>query len=58
MNKYKRWFSRLVWLGIAVNIYFSALTILVPDQILSFLGLQVAEPTVWVSFSLARIGKR
>lgn len=51
MNKYKRWFSRLVWLGIAVNIYFSALTILVPDQILSFLGLQTAEPTVWVSFS-------
>ena len=51
MNTYKRWFSRVVWLGIAVNIYFSLLSILVPNQLLSFLGLQPAEPTVWLSFS-------
>jgi hypothetical protein len=51
MNTYKRWFSRVVWLGIAVNVYFSLLTILVPNQILSYLSLQTAEPTVWVSFS-------
>jgi hypothetical protein len=50
-NTYKRWFSRVVWLGIGVNIYFSALTILIPNRLVSFLGLQSAEPTVWLSFS-------
>lgn len=50
-NTYKRWFSRVVWLGIGVNVYFSALTILIPDRLLSFLGLEAAEPTVWLSFS-------
>ncbi len=51
MNKYKRWFSRFVWLGIAFNFYLALLTILIPEQLLSFLSSQPAEPTVWLSFS-------
>ncbi len=51
MNKYKIWFRRLVWLGIAVNIYFSAMTIIVPDQLLSFLELPPTESPIWLSFS-------
>ncbi len=51
MNTYKRWFSRVVWLGIALNIYFSLLTIFVPNELLSFLGLHPVESAVWLSFS-------
>ena len=51
MNRYKRWFGRVVWLGIAFNVYFSVLSLVAPNQLLAFLDLQPAEPTVWLSFS-------
>ena len=51
MNRYKRWFSRVVWLGIAFNVYFSLLSLAAPNQLLAFLDLQPAEPTLWLSFS-------
>lgn len=46
---YARWFSRVVWLGIAVNVLFFVIpACFFPMQLLSLLQMQVPVPIIWV----------
>ncbi len=51
MNTYAKWFGRVVWLGIIVNLSLAIPTLFVPDKMLVLLKLEPAMPTIWVSFS-------
>ena len=46
-NGYARWFSRVVWLGIACNALFVAQDMLTPGFVNMGMGLPVGGPTVW-----------
>jgi hypothetical protein len=46
-NPSARWFSLVVWLGIACNMLFVAQELFMPDSINSGLGLPVGLPAVW-----------
>lgn len=49
MNAYAQWFSRVVWLGIAVNIIFFVIpACFFPVQLLSLLQMQIPVPIIWV----------
>lgn len=46
---YARWFSRVVWLGIAVNVLFFVIpACFFPVQLLSLLQMQIPVPIIWV----------
>jgi hypothetical protein len=46
-----RWFSRVVWLGIAANLALAVPTLLMPAQMLAFSRLPMAEPLLWTQFA-------
>ena len=46
-----RWFSRVVWLGIAANLALALPTLLAPAQMLAFSGLPVTQPLLWTQFA-------
>jgi mono/diheme cytochrome c family protein len=46
-NPSAKWFSRVVWLGIACNALFIAQELFMPDSVNSGVGLPVGLPTVW-----------
>lgn len=49
MNAYAKWFSRVVWLGIAINVVFFVIpACFFPEQLLSFLQMQIPVPIIWV----------
>jgi len=49
MNTYAKWFSRVTWLGIAVNVLFFVIpSCFFPEQLLSFLQMQIPVPIIWV----------
>jgi hypothetical protein len=49
-NTYARWFSRLMWLGIAANVALALVSIIWTERVLGFLGLELANPIVWPRF--------
>ena len=51
MNVYAKWFGRIVWLGVFVNVILSIPGLLFPEWLLGLLNLEPAVPTVWVRFS-------
>jgi hypothetical protein len=50
MNRYAIWYSRLVWIGIAVNMLFVFPMALAPSWFLGLLGIPLSEP-LWVQVS-------
>jgi hypothetical protein len=51
MNAYARWFARVVWLGVIVNLALAIPTLFFPERMLALFKLQPAVPTIWVSFA-------
>jgi len=51
MNKYERWFGRVVWLGILSNFALALPTLLLPDEMLAMFSLPSASPSMWPSFA-------
>lgn len=47
----RRWFSRVVWLGIFANLALAVPTLLAPAQMLAWTGLPVADPLLWPRFA-------
>lgn len=49
MNSYAKWFGRVTWLGIVVNVLFFVIpSCFFPEQLLSFLQMQIPVPIIWV----------
>ena len=46
-----RWFSRVVWLGIAANLALAVPTLLVPARMLAFSNLPITDPLLWTQFA-------
>lgn len=46
-----RWFSRVVWVGIAANLALALPTLLVPARMLALSRLPVTEPLLWTQFA-------
>jgi len=46
-----RWFSRVVWLGIAANLALAVPTLLMPARMLEFSNLPIADPLLWTQFA-------
>jgi hypothetical protein len=51
MNKYARWFGRVVWLGILANFAIALPTVFLPDEMLAMSSLPSASPSMWPSFA-------
>ena len=47
----KRWFGRVVWLGIFANLALAFPTIAAPDQMIAFFNLPTATPDMWPRFA-------
>lgn len=48
MNSYAKWFGRVVWLGIVVNMFFVIPLCFFPEQLLALLNMQIPVPIIWV----------
>lgn len=48
MNAYAKWFGRVVWIGIVVNIFFVIPLCFFPEKLLSLLNMQIPVPIIWV----------
>ncbi len=48
MNAYAKWFGRVVWLGIIINLFFVVPLCFFPEALLSLLRMQIPLPTIWV----------
>jgi len=48
LNKYHQWFSRIVWVGIALNLSFALPALFSPDVIVNTLGIDPSFSTVWL----------
>lgn len=46
-----RWFSRVVWLGIAANLALAVPTMVMPARMLAFSNLPITEPLLWTQFA-------
>ena len=46
-----RWFSRVVWLGIACNLALALPTLVAPQQTMALTGMPPATPLLWPQFS-------
>jgi hypothetical protein len=51
MNNYAKWFGRVVWFGIAINMPFVVGTFFFPHAFCEMLGLKVPDPIIWVRTS-------
>jgi hypothetical protein len=51
MNTYAKWFGRVVWLGIIVNMPFVVATFFFPHPFCDLLGLKHPDPIIWVRTS-------
>ncbi|MCG8421924.1 MAG: hypothetical protein MJE77_28720 [Proteobacteria bacterium] len=47
MNSHRKWFSRLAWLGILVNLPFGILGLFAPDVLTALANLESVPPTFW-----------
>ncbi|MBD2297729.1 hypothetical protein [Nostoc sp. FACHB-190] len=48
MNTYTKWFSRITWLGIIVNMLFVIPSCFFPELMLWFLKMHQPDPIIWV----------
>ncbi|MBE8968498.1 MAG: hypothetical protein RMY64_35745 [Nostoc sp. DedQUE08] len=48
MNNYAKWFSRVTWVGIIVNMLFVIPSCFFPELMLTFLKMHIPEPIIWV----------
>ncbi|MDZ8094334.1 MAG: hypothetical protein RMZ42_20745 [Nostoc sp. DedQUE05] len=48
MNNYAKWFSRVTWVGIIVNMLFVIPSCFFPELMLTFLQMHIPEPIIWV----------
>ncbi|OCQ98833.1 hypothetical protein BCD64_22550 [Nostoc sp. MBR 210] len=48
MNTYAKWFSRVTWLGIIVNMLFVIPSCFFPEFMLWFLKMHQPDPIIWV----------
>ena len=48
MNKYRKWFALVVWIGVVGNWSFAWALFITPHQSLAVLGLGSVESTVWL----------
>jgi hypothetical protein len=48
MNPYAKWFSRVTWLGIIVNMFFVIPSCFFPEWMLVFLRMHIPDPIIWV----------
>jgi len=49
MNTYAKWFGRVVWLGIIINVVFFVIPLcFFPEVMLSLLKMQIPVPIIWV----------
>ena len=46
-----RWFSRVVWMGIAANLGLAIPTLLMPARMLAMSNLPITEPLLWTQFA-------
>jgi hypothetical protein len=46
-----RWFSRVVWLGVAANLAVAIPTVLMPARMLALNNLPITEPLLWTQFA-------
>jgi len=46
-----RWFSRVVWLGIACNLALAVPTLVAPEQTMTLTRMPPASPLLWPQFS-------
>ncbi|HUR34846.1 MAG TPA: hypothetical protein VM032_13685 [Vicinamibacterales bacterium] len=46
-----RWFTRVMWVGIAANLGLALPTLFAPQRMLAFSRLPQAEPLLWVRFA-------
>ena len=46
-----RWFTRVVWVGIAANLALAVPSLLAPERMLALTGLPRAAPIMWLQFS-------
>ena len=51
MNTYAKWFGRIVWLGIIVNMPFVVATFFFPHPFCDIMGLKHPDPIIWVQTS-------
>lgn len=51
MNYYAKWFGRVVWLGIFVNMFFVIPLCFFPEFLLSLINLRIPVPIIWVRAS-------
>ena len=47
----RRWFRRVVWLGIAANLALGIPTLLAPARMLALTSLPAADPLMWTRFA-------
>jgi hypothetical protein len=47
----KRWFKRVLWIGIAANLALAIPTLLAPERLLALSGFPPALPAVWPRFA-------
>jgi hypothetical protein len=47
----RRWFRRVLWLGILVNIGLAIPTLLIPERMIALTGLPLPSPLLWTRFS-------
>lgn len=47
----RRWFRRVVWLGIIANLGLGVPTLLAPARMLAMTGLPVTDPLMWTRFA-------
>jgi hypothetical protein len=47
----RRWFRRVVWLGIIANLALGVPTLLAPARMLAMTGLPVTDPLMWTRFA-------
>src|SRR3954465_2753528 len=46
-----RWFSRVVWVGVAANLALAMPTLIMPERMLMMTGLPITTPVLWTQFA-------
>jgi hypothetical protein len=47
----RRWFGRVVWIGIVANLALAIPTVFAPERMMTLSGVPLATPTTWTQFS-------
>ena len=50
-NSTRRWFSRVMWVGIVANLALAIPTLFFPERLMAWIDLPVANPVMWPRFA-------